>query len=158
YLWNVESGRLLDCGLPALTEDVLADARLRINPGHRVEALIVVVVRPWLSMKKYRLRGYAYCHLDVGHLAANLATYAAALGYAPTLPRRFSRAWVTGALGLAGLCREPLAVLSFATAVAAADRRRAPTTESGPASPPAMLERPASSELDTWESLRGILS
>jgi SagB-type dehydrogenase family enzyme len=158
YYWHVESGRLLDCGLPALTQDVLADAGLRLSPGHRVEALFVVVVRPWLSMKKYRLRGYAYCHLDVGHLAANLATYSAALGYAPTLHLRFSRACVAGALGLGGLCREPLAVLSFASAAPAADGRRAPATDRDPASPHATLERPAPSELDTWQSLRGILS
>ena len=67
-------------------------------------------------MKKYRLRGYPYCHLDVGHVTTNLALYATALGYAPTLHLRFSRTWVAGHLRLEGLCREPVAVLSFACA------------------------------------------
>jgi SagB-type dehydrogenase family enzyme len=159
YLWNVESGRLLECGLPILTQDDVADAGLRISPGHQVEALFVVVVRPWLSMKKYHLRGYAYCHLDVGHVATNLATYANALGYAPTLHLRFSRACMAGALGLDGLCREPLAVLSFASGAPVANRQGGSAIDHPAESLlHATLERPARSELDTWESLRGILS
>lgn len=160
YLWQVESGRLLPCGLPALTPHDLAEIGLRLTPGHRVEALLLVVVRPWLSMKKYHVRGYAYCHLDVGHVATNLAMYSRALGYAPTLHLRFSRLCLSGALGLDGLCREPLAVLSFASAAPAAPHARSMSMSIEDAGGPqhATLERPAAVEMDTWESLRGILS
>ncbi|WP_078603228.1 nitroreductase family protein [Streptomyces sp. NRRL S-474] len=33
---------------------------------------IVVLARPWLSMRKYGPRGYLYTHLDAGHAATNL--------------------------------------------------------------------------------------
>jgi SagB-type dehydrogenase family enzyme len=158
YVWNVESRRLLACGVRTLAQSDLAEAGLRISPGHRVEALVVVAVRPWLSMKKYRLRGYAYCHLDAGHVATNLALYSIALGYVPTLHLRFSRAGVAASLGLDSLCREPLAVLSFASSTPAAEPARATAIENAPEPQHAALERPTRDEMDNWESLRGILS
>ncbi|WP_412543366.1 nitroreductase family protein [Longispora sp. K20-0274] len=36
------------------------------------EALIILVSRPWLSMRKYGDRGYLYAQLDAAHLATNL--------------------------------------------------------------------------------------
>ena len=36
YLWDVRAGRLLDCGLPALTEDELPGADLVATAGQRV--------------------------------------------------------------------------------------------------------------------------
>jgi hypothetical protein len=130
YLWDVEQGRLLPCDAPPLAAGGLAEAGLVARPGQRVEALVTFVARPWLSMKKYRLRGYAYCHLDVGHVAANLALYMAGLGHDPVLHLRFSRAFQIEHLRLAGMCREPLAVLSFAGEAGAE-----PADGAGPARP-----------------------
>jgi nitroreductase len=121
-----------------------------------MEALLVLVARPWLSMRKYYQRGYAYCQLDVGHLAANLAIYTAAPGHGSTLHLRFSHTAFAEYLNLGGLCREPLAVLSFAAA--------RPTACPEPASwppaglEPAALELPGEGEIRCWESLRGIRS
>jgi hypothetical protein len=33
---------------------------------------ILLIIRPWLSMRKYGSRGYLYNHLDAGHAAVNL--------------------------------------------------------------------------------------
>lgn len=152
YLWDVEQGRLVPYALTPLTRDDLADAGFVAAPGLSLEALLIVVVRPWLSMKKYRQRGYPYCHLDVGHVATNLAIYTTALGHAPTLHLRFSRAPIAEHLRLAGLCREPLAALSFARAEPAAAPEPADGFEL------ADLEPPGEREVLNWESLRGILS
>lgn len=46
---------------------------------------IVVLARPWLSMRKYGPRGYLYTHLDAGHAAANLL--GTALGRGPAALR-----------------------------------------------------------------------
>jgi hypothetical protein len=153
-LWDIEKGRLVPCGLPSLSREDLADAGLVTTPGHHLDALLVLLARPWLSMKKYFLRGYGYCHLDVGHLAANLATYTDALGLNPTLHLRFSRAFIADRLRLAGLCREPLAVVSFSSSTPGL------TTgpESEPGLQPASLERPDANEIANWETLQGVLS
>jgi hypothetical protein len=183
YLWDVEKGHLVACDALPLTVDDLAAggaAGLVTRPGHRVEALLTFVARPWLSMKKYRLRGYAYCHLDVGHTAANLALYTAALGHDPVLHLRFSRPFLVRHLKLDGLCREPLVVISFAAASPGGDPPRAASAPGGdpprPASvpagdpppvaapdgevghPPIGLELPGELERQSWESLQGVLS
>jgi hypothetical protein len=153
-LWDIEKGRLVPTSLAPLSREDLAEAGLTTAPGHHLDALLVLVARPWLSMKKYHLRGYGYCHLDVGHLGANLATYTAALGLSPTLHLRFSRAFVAERLRLDGLCREPLAVLSFASS--------RPGLATGPEAEsdvqPASLERPEANEIASWETLQGVLS
>jgi nitroreductase len=109
-------------------------------------------------MKKYFLRGYAYCHLDVGHTAANLALYTAALGLQSLLHLRFSRAELAERLALDGLCREPLAVLSLASAEPGCE----PPPDAAPGAeaqnPPVRLEMPGDRELENWDSLQGILS
>jgi SagB-type dehydrogenase family enzyme len=160
YLWDLEQGRLVPCGLPPLSLEELAKAGLVTLPGHRLEALLILVARPWLSMRKYRLRGYSYCHLDVGHLATNLAVYTNALGHLPTLHLRFSRAVLAECLRLEGMCREPLAVLSF-TSAEPADAAPQPVT-GGQAEPGPLvasgLELPGELEILNWESLQGILS
>jgi hypothetical protein len=158
YLWDVEKGHLVPCDLPLLTWDDLAGAGLAVRPGHRLEALLTFVARPWLSMKKYRLRGYAYCHLDVGHTATNLALYTAALGHDPVLHLRFSRAFQLEHLKLGGLCREPLAVLSFATAEPGGDPHPAVPPGSEICLPTIGLELPGEPEIRSWESLQGVLS
>jgi SagB-type dehydrogenase family enzyme len=158
YLWDVEKGRLILCDAPPLSVDDLAEAGLVTRSGHRVEALLTFVARPWLSMKKYRLRGYAYCHLDVGHTATNLALYMAALGHDPVLHLRFSRAFQVEHLKLEGMCREPLAVLSFATAGLGGEAHPAAAPGSEARQPAIGLELPGEPELRSWESLQGFLS
>jgi hypothetical protein len=159
YLWDVDKGHLAPCAVPALRRDDLSDAGFITPPGQRIEAMLIFVGRPWLSMKKYFLRGYAYCHLDVGHTAANLALYTAALGHHPVLHLRFSRAELAERLALDGLCREPLAVLSFAGAEPGCE---APPPDGAPGAeaqgPPVHLEMPEARELENWDSLHGFLS
>lgn len=158
YLWDVEKGRLVSCDLGPLAHEDLAVAGFTASPGQRLEALLILVARPWLSMRKYFQRGYAYCYLDVGHLAANLAIYTAALGHDSTLHLRFSHTGLAEHLKLGGLCREPLAVLSFAAARPAA----CPEPATGPAPLAGVeataLELPGELEIRNWDSLRGILS
>ena len=154
YLWDIERGHLVPCDLPALQRDELAGAGFATRPGHRVEALLIFVARPWLSMKKYFLRGYAYCHLDVGHTATNLALYTAALGHDPILHLRFSRPFLAERLKLEGLCREPLAALSFSSADPLLDAP--PSTDAF--LPEVRLELPEEREIQSWDSLQGILS
>ncbi len=154
YLWDIDRGHLLPYAAPPLMPEDLARASLVTRPGQRVEALLTFVGRPWLSMKKYRLRGYAYCHLDVGHTATNLALYTAALGHDSTLHLRFSRSFLAEHLNLEGLCREPLAVLSFCSS----NPQPAAAWEREPCAPPIYLELPSDPEIAAWESLQGFLS
>jgi nitroreductase len=108
-------------------------------------------------MKKYHLRGYAYSHLDVGHTATNLALYTAALGHDSVLHLRFSRGFLAEHLRLEGLCREPLAVLSF-TSVETGTELAAPVPDPEAGIPPVSLELPGEAEIRAWETLQGILS
>ena len=159
YLYRLEQGALSICSNAALSPVELADLGLVTAPGTVPEAVIFLIARPWLTMEKYRLRGYAYCHLDVGHAATNLALYASALGYAPTVHLRFSRAEAALRLGLDGLCREPLLALSFAVeGESAPPHRSGVALGSGPTHNSASLEPPDSRELENWELLREILS
>lgn len=158
YLWDIEKGHLIPYDAPPLTWDGLAEAGFITRPGQRIEALLTFVARPWLSMKKYRLRGYAYSHLDVGHTATNLALYTAALGHDPILHLRFSRPSLTEYLKLDGLCREPLAVLSFSSPGAAGEPPRALVPETDPCLLPVGLELPGPQEIASWDSLQGVLS
>jgi hypothetical protein len=151
YLWDIETGRLLPSCLPPLTRDDLAAADLVTTPGQHLDALLILVARPWLSMKKYNLRGYTYCHLDAGHVAANLGLYTQALGFPPTLHLRFSHATLADRLKLGALCREPLAVLSFASAGPASDPQSAYDPEARG------LEPPEEKEILNWESLHGLI-
>jgi GrpB-like predicted nucleotidyltransferase (UPF0157 family) len=172
YLWDIERGCLVSCG-PALGRQDLAEAGLVTLPGSRLEALLIFVGRPWMSMKKYRQRGYAYCHLDVGHTATNVGVYTIALGHTPTLHLRFSRSVLAERLALEGLCREPMAVLSFAGAGAlpAAGNGAGAAVAAGAAAAPAGggaaaaayprlagVDLPDPQEILNWESLHGILS
>ena len=158
YLWAIERGHLVPYDAPPLTRGELAEAGFVTRPGHNVEALLTFVARPWLSMKKYQLRGYAYSHLDVGHTATNLALYTTALGHSPVLHLRFSRSFLSEHLKLDGLCREPLAVLSFSSAGPAAGPQRDPALDAEPYLQPVNLELPIEKELASWESLQGVLS
>jgi SagB-type dehydrogenase family enzyme len=157
YLWDVQTGRLRACEATPLTDDQLREARLVSTTDARVEAVLVVIARPWLSMKKYRQRGYPYCHLDIGHVTANIALYATSLGYPPTLHLRFSRSRIAEQLRLGGLCREPVAVLSFANAGRTGSPAPSVEIETGADQAPG-LEAPEPNEMRNWESLRGVLS
>ncbi len=157
YLWDVDKARLVPCGLEPLTHEDLTTAGFTAPPGQRLEALLILVARPWLSMKKYYQRGYAYCHLDVGHLATNLAIYTAALGHDSTLHLRFSHTALAEHLKLGGLCREPLAVLSFAAARPAACPEPAAGLAPLAGVEATALDLPGELEIGCWESLRGIL-
>ncbi len=158
YLWDVEKGHLVPYDAPVLQRDDLAAAGFVTRPRQRVEALLTFVARPFQSMKKYFLRGYTYCHLDVGHTATNLALYTAALGHDPIVHLRFSRQFLVEHLKLDGLCREPLAVLSFATAEAAADAAEDAAPGAEVQSRPVGLELPGEREIRSWDSLQGLLS
>jgi len=157
YLWDIE-GRLVPCAMAPLTAEDLAAAGFVTTPGHHPEAVLILVARPWLSMKKYHRRGYSYCHLDVGHTATNLAIYTSALGLTPTVHLRFSHTALAGHLKLGGLCREPLAVLSFASPEPPAVLEPAADLEPAAGLELACLELPGQQEIVNWESLRGVLS
>ncbi len=153
YFWDLDRGRLVSCGRPPLSHEELTAAGFVTAPEERLQALLVLVARPWRSMLKYHQRGYAYSHLDVGHVTTNLAIYTTALGHSPVLHLRFARATLAAHLGLDGLCREPLAALSFSGSA------QPVATGDAPAAPPAaVVEPPGERELLNWESLRGILS
>jgi len=112
YLYSLDDGLVPYDSQPF---EVLDFARLGLegSPPQAIEAVIVLLARPWISMAKYGLRGYIYCHLDAGHAASNLGMYARALGADTRTHLRFSRTAVTDGLNLAGSCREPLIVLSL---------------------------------------------
>jgi SagB-type dehydrogenase family enzyme len=171
YLWDVQAGELRPLGLPALAVEDLPAAGIAAATAPPPAALLLFLARPWLSMKKYSSRGYLYCHLDVGHVATNVAIYTAALGLAPTLHLRFSRPRLAAHLRLEGLCREPLALLAFTGAPPA----RLPPPGAAPAAAPGAppnadddsdvggapasgLAPPGPREIQNWQALRGILS
>lgn len=122
-----------------------------------VRAVLLLAARPWWATHKYHRRGYAYCHLDVGHAATNLALYASALGLPPTVHLRFDRRAITAAFSLEGLCREPLAALVFRgptksmKSIEGLPIRRL-IDETG------HLEPPSEGERRGWDELRGVLS
>jgi SagB-type dehydrogenase family enzyme len=157
YLWDIE-GRLVPCSVPAPTQEDLAAAGFVTTAGHNLEAVLILVARPWLSMRKYHRRGYSYCHLDIGHTATNLAIYTSALGLTPTVHLRFSHTALAEQLKLDGLCREPLAVLSFASPEPPPVGLETADLELVAGQEPACLELPGQLEIVNWESLRGVLS
>jgi nitroreductase len=74
-------------------------------------ALLLVLDRPWLSMRKYGARGHLYTHLDTAHLAVNLLGSARVLGLDAHLRVRFRHAPLTDLLGAYGRYREVHSVL-----------------------------------------------
>lgn len=52
-------------------------ARSPARDGAPADAALLLLTRPWLSMRKYGSRGYFYAQLDAGHVAAALAGSAA---------------------------------------------------------------------------------
>ncbi len=58
-------------------------------------AVVVTLIRPWLSMRKYGDRGYLYAQLDAGHAVGNLLFASAGRGAPGVLRSRFPRSPLT---------------------------------------------------------------
>ncbi|MEV6262934.1 nitroreductase family protein [Streptomyces sp. NPDC051784] len=54
-------------------------------------AVVITLVRPWLSMRKYGDRGYLYTQLDAGHAVGNILVASAGRGAPGVLRARFPR-------------------------------------------------------------------
>lgn len=93
---------------PAAETDLTTAGFAPLAPG---AALVAVVNRPWLSMRKYGDRGYLYTLLDAAHLATNLLGCCAGCGFDGELRLRFLRTPLSELLDLHGRCREVSAVL-----------------------------------------------
>jgi nitroreductase len=133
-------------------------------------ALIVIVARPWLSIRKYGDRGYIYTQLDLAHVAVNLLGVAAER-FAAGLRLRFGHSALAELLTVADDCREPHSVLCIEPARPAAAARTVPTEPPPPdgnvtGQPPtgqapwltgrARPEQPSWLERLCWESLHAL--
>ena len=76
-------------------------------------AHVIVVTRPWLSMRKYGHRGYLYTQLDSAHLAVNLLGLALDRDPGAVLRLRVDRKGLADLLDLGQGLREIHSVLSF---------------------------------------------
>jgi nitroreductase len=76
-------------------------------------AHVVVLTRPWLSMRKYGLRGYSYCALDAAHLAVNILGHALSRGVTAELRLHPPRVALRRLLGSALTHREIHSVVTF---------------------------------------------
>ncbi|MEU1088335.1 nitroreductase family protein [Streptomyces sp. NPDC005576] len=83
--------------------------RAGIDPPGPGGALLVLVTRPWLSMRKYADRGYLYTQLDAAHMAVN--ALGTSQGRGTELLLRFDRRPLEALLGLVDRCREIHSVL-----------------------------------------------
>ncbi|MER6757031.1 nitroreductase family protein [Micromonospora echinofusca] len=167
YLYEVDSGQLnpLASAPPVPLAELVAEAGLADAAPAPVHAVVTLVARPWTSMAKYGRRGYLYTYLDIGHAATNLALAARAAGLEAAIHLRFRRQWLTHALGLAGTCREPQAVVTVTVPGPASAGRAAvesPTGGDGVLTPvwrdrrQAWLEPPGDPERRNFEALRDI--
>jgi Nitroreductase family len=95
---RVEPARGAFVRLP-VTEEEAAELRSVLDKGSGIKSAdhIVLMIRPWLSVRKYGSRGYLYSHLDAGHAAVNLLGTALGRGTA-ALRLRLSRDVVTLAM------------------------------------------------------------
>lgn len=97
----------LCCRIDVSGEAVLAQCELAgLATPTTDNALVLVVNRPWLSIRKYDDRGYLYSQLDTAHVAANLLGIASFDDNAAELRIRFDRKPLEDLLGLSGQCRE----------------------------------------------------
>ncbi len=95
------SCRLLGSG--ARVEGALDEAGL--GPCRPGAAVLLTVVRPWLSMRKYGTRGYLYAHLDAAHLATHLLCLAAGTHAGAQLRTRLAAGALGDLLALDATCR-----------------------------------------------------
>lgn len=58
--------------LPLSESDAVVLARLLDQGPVGTRCHLLLLVRPWMSMRKYGARGYLYAHLDAGHAGASL--------------------------------------------------------------------------------------
>ncbi len=147
FVYDPDEGCLEPFDAEAPTSDELCAAGLRPPREEHFEALILLLARPWRSVKKY---------LDVGHAAVNFSLYAASVGRRPTVHLRFDRRGLCRHLGLENLCREPLVALSFTAPSKAAAAEPIP---------PEITNRevtgfaaPEAEEMARWRKLQGLLS
>ncbi|MFE7108576.1 nitroreductase family protein [Streptomyces sp. NPDC057575] len=121
--------------------------RAGIAPPPPGGADVVLVARPWLSMRKYGDRGYLYTQLDAAHVAVNLLGMSEGRG---ELLLRFGHGPLEELLGLKDRCREVHSVLRVEpgddSALPAGWTVEAAVPASGAAAP-SWLERVC------WESL-----
>ncbi|MET9628343.1 nitroreductase family protein [Lentzea sp. NPDC006480] len=83
-------------------------------------AHVLLLTRPWLSMRKYGRRGYLYVQLDLAHLATNLLGVALSLGVDAALRLRLPREAMRERLGRFGAHREIHSVLTLGPSPGAA--------------------------------------
>ncbi|MDT7788268.1 MAG: hypothetical protein QOF58_6687, partial [Pseudonocardiales bacterium] len=74
---------------------------------------LLLLTRPWLSMRKYGRRGHRYAQLDTAHLAVNLLGTALASGAEAELRLRLRRRTMRAELGLLAVHREPHSLLTL---------------------------------------------
>ncbi|MEV0407215.1 nitroreductase family protein [Actinoallomurus sp. NPDC050550] len=158
YLYEIDAGRLspLASGPPVPPDELAAGAGIGGRGGAVPRAVVVFAARPWRSMAKYGVRGYRYTFLDTGHAASNLALALRDAGLSATVHLRFRRQWLAHALGLAGTCREPQAVVTVT------GTPEPPTRDADAARPvwldrgQARLDPPDDAERRNFATLRGI--
>jgi nitroreductase len=125
--------------------------RAGIDPPPPGGALLVLVTRPWLSMRKYGDRGYLYTQLDAAHMAVN--ALGASEGSGNELLLRFDRRPLEALLGLVDRCREIHSVLRLdATGEVALPDGWSVHTASSVTESPSWMERVC------WQSLLPMLS
>ncbi|MFD6422962.1 nitroreductase family protein [Streptomyces sp. NPDC060198] len=121
-----------------------------IDPPEPGGALLVLVTRPWLSMRKYADRGYLYTQLDAAHMAVN--ALGTSQGRGTELLLRFDRRPMEVLLGLVDRCREIHSLLRVGTTGDAALPDGWSVHAEGPAT-----EGPSWMEQVCWESLLPVL-
>ncbi len=118
-------------------------------------ALVVLVTRPWLSMRKYDDRGYLYTQLDAAHVAVNALGLAGAHG---ELRTRFTAGPLERLLGVEGRCREIHSVLLLAPAAGDPVVEGWTIRHPLPGIPAPGASEPSWLELICWQSLRPLLA
>jgi hypothetical protein len=113
-------------------------------------ALVVLVTRPWLSMRKYGDRGYLYTQLDSAHVAVNALGVA---GARAELRLRFAPKPLEELLGIAGRCREVHSVLHLRPEGTVTRPEGWRVHHSRPAGAAPGTEAPSWLELVCWQSL-----
>ncbi|ATE54588.1 hypothetical protein CNX65_15890 [Actinosynnema pretiosum] len=114
------------------------------------QALVLVVLRPWLSMRKYGDRGYVYAQLDAAHVATHLLCLAQELGERAELRSRACGAPLGALLDLERGCRAVHSALVVTGC--AADPVPGWTVVDGRGDP-VWTETPSWLEVECWRSL-----
>ena len=118
-------------------------------------ALLIVVSRPWLSMRKYDDRGYLYTQLDAAHVAVNALGVAGAHG---ALRTRLTPGPLERLLGIEDRCREIHSVLRLDPSDPEQDAGDWTVRQALPGVPPPGAAEPSWLERTCWQTLRPLLS